>query len=214
MMDKFGKVKIIDFGISRMNKVNKTSDTQILGTQGYAAPEQYGFSQTSCKSDIYSLGVLINFIITGALPSQIKADGLLGEIAEKCTRIDENQRFGSVDEIMKALETGKTDSKKKSYALPGFRTGTPWRMIIASLYYIAVFFIFCGYAFIEPTDVFFALFDIFLLFVPVLIFCNYLGWADNLNASKKRSSRFVCTLFGIIYEIVTFLIFIIIYKPK
>lgn len=50
-------VYLIDFDISREYKSDKTQDTKWIGTSGYASPEQYGFAQTTVKSDIYSLGV-------------------------------------------------------------------------------------------------------------------------------------------------------------
>ncbi len=50
------EVYIIDFNISRTFKPQQNKDTQLFGTEGYASPEQYGFSQTTTKSDIYSLG--------------------------------------------------------------------------------------------------------------------------------------------------------------
>ena len=217
MIDRFETVKIIDFGISRTNKIGKSSDTHILGTYGFAAPEQFGFSQTSTKSDIYSLGVLINYLKTMALPNQAKADGLLGEIVEKCTRIDESKRYNSVDEIINAIISGKAESKKNKFALPGFRQGKRKNMIIASIYYIITIFILCMFVF-DPDNIYesiyFSLFDIFLLIIPVFIFGNYLGWADNLKASKNHSKRFVCNLYGIMYEIIVFMVFIIVDYPK
>ena len=215
MLDRFGTVKIIDFGISRTNKYGKYADTQILGTQGYAAPEQFGFAQTSRRSDIYSLGVLINYITTAAMPNQARATGLLGEICEKCMHIDEAKRYDSVDEIINALETGK--SSNKNFSLPGFRSGKRANMIIASIYYLITLFILAVFLY-DTQDiyesVFFSLFDIFLLIIPVFIFKNYLGWANTLKSSKVRSSKFTCNLLGIMYEAITFLIFIILYNPK
>ncbi|MBQ9530678.1 MAG: serine/threonine protein kinase [Eubacterium sp.] len=217
MLDKFGRVKIIDFGISRTNKADKSKDTRILGTQGYAAPEQYGFSQTNAKSDIYSLGILINYIKTASLPDEVIADGLLGEIAQKCTRIDDSQRYESVDEIITALKTGRANGNKGKYVLPGFRSGKTLNMIISSIYYIFTVIVFLGYL-IDPidhsTDIYFSMFVLFLLIVPVFIFFNYLGWADNFQITKKHSKRFTCILYGTLYEILTFFIFIIIYQPK
>ena len=216
MIDKYGHIKIIDFGISRFCKESNVADTQILGTQGYAAPEQYGFSQTSRKADIYSLGVLINYIKTLTLPNQVKADGLLGEIAEKCTQIDEKNRYNNVDEIITAIKTGKADKKHISLLLPGFRSGVKYKMILSSIYYVFTVLIF--FAFLldpdENNNVFFAMLDLFLLIIPVFIFSDYLGWSEKLNISKKHSRRFICYLFGIIYVILTFFLFIIIYNPK
>ncbi len=52
---------LIDFDISRLidQDKNKKRDTQVLGTPGYSAPEQYGYNQTGTYSDIYSLGSVL-----------------------------------------------------------------------------------------------------------------------------------------------------------
>ena len=81
-----GVVKIIDFGISRLHKENAKHDTQVLGTEGYAAPEQFGFKQSDCKTDIYALGVLLNYMLTGHIPSEVMyRDGDVADIIKKCT---------------------------------------------------------------------------------------------------------------------------------
>ena len=56
MLTKNNSVKLIDFSISRIAKENSESDTDFLGTRGYAPPEQFGFGQTDPRSDIFSLG--------------------------------------------------------------------------------------------------------------------------------------------------------------
>lgn len=53
LVDIHGQAKITDFGISRICKKNQSIDTRILGTPGYAAPEQFGFAQTDKRADIY-----------------------------------------------------------------------------------------------------------------------------------------------------------------
>ena len=65
MLDKSGRVKIIDFSISRLMKPEKRKDTNVLGTAGYASPEQFGFGQTNGRADIYACGVLLNYLLTG-----------------------------------------------------------------------------------------------------------------------------------------------------
>jgi serine/threonine protein kinase len=60
-----GRVKLIDFGISRVYNENTTTDTVFFGTQEFAPPEQYGFSQTSARADIFSSGVLLGYLLTG-----------------------------------------------------------------------------------------------------------------------------------------------------
>ena len=57
-----GKAVLIDYGIARVQSDNET-DTVAFGTQGFAPPEQYGYSQTDARSDIYSLGVLLNWLL-------------------------------------------------------------------------------------------------------------------------------------------------------
>lgn len=96
---------LIDFDASRLRKENNTTDTRIMGTTGYAAPEQYGFTQTDSRTDIYSLGILLNEMLTGQHPSQSLAKGKFRPIIEKCTRINASQRYGSVRELTIALET-------------------------------------------------------------------------------------------------------------
>ncbi len=64
-----GQIYLIDFGIARHFKQGKVKDTAILGSPGYAAPEQYGRSQTSPQTDIYSLGALLHYLLTGLDPS-------------------------------------------------------------------------------------------------------------------------------------------------
>ena len=60
-----GSVALIDFGISRVYKKEAASDTVISGTEGFAPPEQYGFMQTDIRSDIYSFGVVLSWLLTG-----------------------------------------------------------------------------------------------------------------------------------------------------
>jgi serine/threonine protein kinase len=60
-----GLATLIDFGISRYYDKNARSDTVCFGTQEFAPPEQYGFSQTDCRADIFSLGVLLGWMLTG-----------------------------------------------------------------------------------------------------------------------------------------------------
>ena len=95
-----GTLKLIDFDISRKQHIGKNKDTELLGTAGYAAPEQYGFSQTSEKSDIYSIGIVLKEICE---KSNISADGKLKDIIDKCTQMDPDNRFQNVKQLKDAL---------------------------------------------------------------------------------------------------------------
>ena len=87
---------LIDFDASRVVKSDKKEDTQVLGTTGYAPPEQYGMAQTSAQSDIYALGVMMNVMLTGEHPSQKLASGHLGRVIQRCTQISPGRRYKNV----------------------------------------------------------------------------------------------------------------------
>lgn len=96
-----GIVKIIDFDSSRQYKEESESDTRLLGTEKYAAPEQYGFSQTDCRSDIYSLG-----IVFGMFPkfASEKRKRLWKKMVEKCTLFAPESRYQSVEEVAQEIK--------------------------------------------------------------------------------------------------------------
>jgi serine/threonine protein kinase len=101
---------LIDLGIAREMKSNKNSDTQILGTVGYAAPEQFGFNQSDDKTDIYALGVVFNYMLTGALPNERLYCGEESRIIRKCVEIDSRKRYKNVIALKRALEKNTVKS--------------------------------------------------------------------------------------------------------
>ena len=117
MLRSDGSVVLIDFGTAREFKERHVEDTTCLGTQGYAAPEQFGgMGQTDERTDIYSLGATMYRLVTGHNPSEPPykmypithwnprlSTGLEGIIA-KCTSKDPKSRYQSVQEVRYALE--------------------------------------------------------------------------------------------------------------
>lgn len=67
MLKPEGNIKIIDFGIAREYKEQNLADTTVLGTRGYAPPEQYS-GQTDARSDIFALGMTMHHLLTGIDP--------------------------------------------------------------------------------------------------------------------------------------------------
>ena len=59
---------LVDLGIARLRVEGASRDTTSLGTWGYASPEQYGFAQTDARSDVYSIGRIMGFVLTGMAP--------------------------------------------------------------------------------------------------------------------------------------------------
>lgn len=103
---------IIDFGIARVYREGVDADTACFGTRGYAAPEQYGFGQTSVRSDIFALGMLLFFCCTGRHPSgtlsagDLKALGVperLAKIALKAAAFDPTSRYESAESMREDL---------------------------------------------------------------------------------------------------------------
>jgi serine/threonine protein kinase len=94
---------LIDFDASRIYKEAQENDTKVLGTTGYAAPEQYGIAQTDGRADIYSLGVLMNVMLTGKHPATVLAGGRMGHIILRCTMMNPDKRFQTIRHLMDAL---------------------------------------------------------------------------------------------------------------
>lgn len=97
-----GRVVLIDLNISRKISTN-TKDTVIMGTVGYASPEQLGITGSDARTDIYAMGVLLNVMLTGKHPSETLAHGKMGKIVKKCTSVNPNDRFESAQKLAKAL---------------------------------------------------------------------------------------------------------------
>ena len=94
---------LIDFDAARLHKPEAEADTQILGTTGFAAPEQYGLGQSDTRTDIYSLGVLMNVMLTGQHPSKKLAEGRLGRVIQRCTQVNPAKRYKDVMYLAEAL---------------------------------------------------------------------------------------------------------------
>lgn len=98
-------VYLIDFNTARVFDAERNRDTELIGTRGFAAPEQYGFSQSDARTDIYGLGVLLNYMLCGKLIR----DGIyedhpeVSQIIRKATQIDPEKRYQTAEEMLQAL---------------------------------------------------------------------------------------------------------------
>lgn len=97
-----GQAVLIDLNISRqVTTVEK--DTQIMGTVGYAPPEQLGLTQSDARTDIYATGVLLNVMLTGDHPSVRMAPGRAGRIVRRCTDVSPGRRYQTAKKLAAAL---------------------------------------------------------------------------------------------------------------
>lgn len=102
VIGKDGRVVLIDFNAAR--KISSASkDTVIMGTVGYASPEQLGVAQSDARTDIYAVGVLLNVMITGKHPSEKLAKGKAGRIVRKCTNVNPDERYQTAEKLTHAL---------------------------------------------------------------------------------------------------------------
>lgn len=99
-----GHATLIDLSIATLLSVQKDNDTQNLGTIGYAAPEQFGLSQSRPETDIYALGIMMNIMLTGVHPTIEIPKGKIGKIIKKCTAISIGDRYKNIEELKKDLE--------------------------------------------------------------------------------------------------------------
>ena len=102
MVDANGRVVLIDFNAARKVSL-KSRDTVVMGTLGYASPEQLGISQTDARADIYAAGILLNVLLTGKHPSDELARGHMGRVVRKCTDIDPTRRYQTAQKLADSL---------------------------------------------------------------------------------------------------------------
>ena len=140
MLKPDGQIMIIDFGTAREFKETSIEDTSCLGTQGYAAPEQYGgHGQTDARTDIYTLGATMYHLLTGHNPSlppyemypirrwNPALSSGLEKIVLKCTKRNPNDRYQNCAELMYALEHyGELDSAYRR------KQSIKWKSFVAS----------------------------------------------------------------------------------
>lgn len=95
-----GRAVIVDFGISKLYNAQAENDTSLFGTVGYAPPEQFGFSSTDYRSDIYSFGVTAEKL------------GIKGykRIIKKCKAFDPSKRYANAGRVIADLK-GRTPLK-------------------------------------------------------------------------------------------------------
>ncbi len=116
MLTPEGDLYLIDFGIARLFKPGQAKDTVLLGSPGYAAPEQYGKAQTTASADIYSLGATLHQLLSGRDPTQNPfqfppldlgsqpAGAALAALVRRMAEMTKDQRPASMQEVKQELQ--------------------------------------------------------------------------------------------------------------
>lgn len=130
---------LIDLGIARMRVEGASRDTTSLGTRGFASPEQYGFAQTDARSDVYAIGKLLGYMLTGlqpdgdeyerALRDTDATDSRLAEIVVRACSFEPSSRYQSAAEMARALGrpgASAGGAAATSESLAGVRAAATW----------------------------------------------------------------------------------------
>ncbi len=99
-----GIIKLIDYDAAKEYVQGKKEDTILMGTKEFAAPEQYGFMQSDERTDIYGIGVTLNYLLTGTVTKEKIYKGSLGKTISKATSLEPSMRYESVKSLKKALK--------------------------------------------------------------------------------------------------------------
>lgn len=213
MITTDGIVKIIDFDISRSVKKNSVADTTVLGTVGYAAPEQFGFSQSNTRTDLYAVGVLANVMLTGKMPNECIYKGRLGKIIAKATETDARIRYRSISSFKHAFtnEVDENTSKfiKALRCVPGFRTWEVWKMLIALIFYgiyIPLMIVFLSWSTDVKSAIITLLSEIFMFIVPFVLLTNLFKIRSHLahKPLKALISAIIISVIAFLMGAVTF----------
>ena len=104
---------LIDLGIARRAEPGRERDTHLLGTWGFAAPEQYGFASSDARTDVYALGKLLGYALTGVLPDDknfeasladaSRVSPSLADVVARATSFEPSARYQSADELADAV---------------------------------------------------------------------------------------------------------------
>lgn len=176
------KIKIVDFGGGKQVNPVHLSDTTVVGTLGYQAPESVS-SGTTNRSDIYSIGCLLNFMLTGQEPgiSRYRGNHYIVSIIEKAISTDPYNRYASVTAMKKQLVhefgTRWIDRIPLLRTVPGFRTHTLWKEIIAGLSYSSMILIF--HITLNMFGVL-GVFDIFCFYIVIPLIIGF-NWGNLLR---------------------------------
>lgn len=196
------RVFLLDLNAAKNENAQKARDTKLLGTFGYAAPEQFGFGSSTVQSDIYSMGVLINTLAHGSFSTETTDILELNKIVSKCIKIDPTERYKNISELKSDLyktlpkykvEKSVIENKPRflDFLPPGFRNLNILHMLCAIIGYATIFrlFIEVDFSSIGSYTVTFPVRIVIVLGVLVFIFfnANYLGIQRFLPLCKSTN---------------------------
>lgn len=252
IITSYNYAMLLDFNAAKHFSGQNESDTVLIGTPGYAAPEQYGFGSSSPKTDIYSLGIVLREMLGSITPAPDIAPILhrLNLIAERCTQMTPAARYQSVTELKNAVSqsyypaqhstsaagnssqyahhnhdntnnAANADTAKRAihdsasrFLPPGFRTRTPWKMLLSSVAYLFIIWLCLSLELENTYGAKLWLERIFCLGMFIFAICcsfNYLN-VQNILPLCKSKNRFLHYVGIILLDVaVIFALFVIMF---
>ena len=133
-----GEVVFIDFGTMRSYKKDGSRDTFVVGTRGTAAPEQYGYTQTDQRTDVYAIGQTMLYMVSESYEmnqlSECAVRRRMKKIIEKACSFEPDKRYGDAAQLRRAVEKCQANNREKVYKKAGAVFG-----LIAAGYILAIF---------------------------------------------------------------------------
>jgi serine/threonine protein kinase len=143
MLDKTGRVYVMDFGIARSLVTPGVTQTgALIGTPDYMSPEQAKGQTLDVRSDLFTVGIIFYEILSGQSP--FEADTTMGklwkrtseparplgeldktipqplsDIVTTCLQIDPTKRFASAQEIVQSIEAWQGPGAGTRVVIPG-----------------------------------------------------------------------------------------------
>lgn len=131
------EVVFIDFGTMRSYKKDGSRDTFVVGTRGTAAPEQYGYTQTDQRTDVYAIGQTMLYMVSESYEmnqlSECAVSRRMKKIIEKACSFEPDKRYGDAAQLRRAVEKCQANNRKKVYKKAGAVFG-----LIAAGYILAI----------------------------------------------------------------------------
>ena len=226
MLTQSGHIVLLDLNAAKYESFDKAEDTMLLGTKGYAAPEQYGFGASSLQTDIFAMGTLLKYLTCGDINADVEKTNAFSKVIDKSTQLDAKRRYSSVLQLSRAIEkvvAGKGIEAEsfvryhvkqplgvQQFFPPGFRSNNPIHMILAFLIYLLIIVVSANITVenASPADLLFN-----KISMGVVLFLTSFFAADYLNVQRflpytKHPNIVVRTGFIFVYTCLVFVILV------
>ena len=199
-----GDLFLIDLNAAKFYKPSEDKDTTLIGTEEFAAPEQYGFGSSNKATDIYAIGSLMKHYLTFFSDNELSKR--IDPIIDRCMKIDYKDRYKSIFELKADLF--RSEHNIMNLVIPRFRSFNFWHIVTATFGYLFIIYIsfFSNYYNNKPLNI-----TIFLSLISfVFVYFNYLD-VQRFNPMAKSKNKVVSYVARLVYSLIVPFLIILIY---